>query len=131
MTQRSLKVTGFDGSQIIATDPLNVNNTFRQKHTVNQKFASDGSPLTNVRNEFSLNASASVPGIVVGARAPTEVISVKVIVSGSTANKAALTQAVDDTFENVRRAIAAGALDGFILQPTDTVNAFIIDFEVV
>lgn len=128
---RLLKVTGFDGNQIIATDPQNVNNTFRQKHTVNQKFGSDGSPLTNVRNEFSLNVVVPVPGIVEGARAPTETISVKVIISGSTANKIAIGHYVNDTFANVGKAIAASALEGFILQPTDTENAFIIDSHVV
>lgn len=128
---RLLKVTGFDGNQITATDPTNVNNTFRQKRNIAQKFASDGSPLTNVRNEFSLNAIASLPAIVAGARAPSETLSVKIIISGSTANKTALGHYVDDAFANVKSAIAADALEGFVLQPTDTENSFIFDSHVV
>lgn len=124
---KSLKVTSFDGKEIIVTDPANVNNTFRQRHTVAKKNASDGSPLTNVRNEFSLNATASVPGIVDGARQPSETISVKIITSGSTANEAYVSAALDDAYFNAKRAIAAGALKGFILQPTDTENQFVFE----
>lgn len=123
----NLRVTSFDGREIIATNPENVNDTFRQRHSVAPKRASDGSTLTNVRNEFSLNRVVDLPGIVEGARAPVETLSVKLTISGSTQSAFALEQAVNDMFFNAKRAIAAKALKGFVLQPGDTENAFVFD----
>lgn len=128
---QALKVTAFDGSSIITTDPLNVNNTFRQKHSIARKNASDGSPLTNIRNEFTLNKVVDVPAIVTGARQPTENLSVKLVLSASTSNASALEIALDDAYFNAKRAIKAGALNGFILQPTDAANQFVFDSAVV
>lgn len=126
MSQRILKMTALESNSITFADPMNVSNTLRMKHSLTPKRASDTSNLTNVRNEFITSRIGELAPIVAGARVPTETLSVRVVISGSTQSEAQVLQAVKDTFANAQLAITAGALRGFL---ADHTTQFVIDSE--